>query len=117
MKKGISLITLVITIVVVIILAAAVILSLNQNNPIQNSRVATVAQTKDSIESSVLMYASSIKARTLGELSTEQILITDDAYKIVDGSTATITVESTEKTLYKIDVTYAKEKLSVEIKE
>ena len=89
-KKGISLITLVITIVVVIILAAAVILSLNQNNPIQNARVATVVQKKDSIESSVLMYVSSIKARTLGNLSTEQILITDENYKIVDVRCKTI---------------------------
>ena len=69
-KKGISLITFVITIVVVIILAAAVIIALGQNNPIGNARVATVSQTKKSIEAGVLVYASNIKSNTLGELST-----------------------------------------------
>jgi len=117
MKKGISLITLVITIVVVIILAAAVIIALGQNNPVQNARVATVSQTKDAIEAGVLMYASNVKANTLGELSTAQILIGDESYKIVDGSTATITVDGNEKTLYKISTSKAKEKLSVEMKE
>ena len=70
-KKGISLITLVITIVVVIILAAAVILALGQNNPINTARISSIAGTKDSIESSVLMYTSSIKAKTLGQFSTK----------------------------------------------
>lgn len=116
-KKGISLIVLVITIVVIIILAAAVILALGKNNPIQNARVATVAQTKDSIESSVLMYSSSIKAKTLGNLSTKEILIDNENYKIVDGGTATITVDGNEKTLYKIDVARAKEKLSIDVKQ
>ncbi len=53
-RKGISLITLIITIVVVIILAAAVILMLTGNNLINNARVANLISTKDSIESAVL---------------------------------------------------------------
>lgn len=116
-KKGISLIVLVITIVVIIILAAAVILALGQNNPIASARIATVTQTKDSIESGVLMYASGIKTKTLGELSTKAILIEDENYKISDGSTATITIDGTEKTLYKIDASKAKEKLKIDVKQ
>ncbi len=39
-QRGISLIVLVITIIVIIILAGAVILSLNQNNPIESANKA-----------------------------------------------------------------------------
>ena len=41
MKKGISLIVLVITIIVIIILAGAIILSLSANNPIASANKAT----------------------------------------------------------------------------
>ena len=41
-KRGISLIVLVIIIIVVIILAVAVILSLSENNPINNAKVANL---------------------------------------------------------------------------
>ena len=40
-KKGISLITLVITIIVIVVLAAAVVLALSRNNPIENAKEAT----------------------------------------------------------------------------
>jgi hypothetical protein len=64
-RKGISLITLIITIVVVIILAAAVILMLTGNNPINNARVANLISTKDSIESAVLTYAAKVKSKVM----------------------------------------------------
>ena len=46
MKKGISLIVLVITIIIVIILAGAVILNLSNNNPVE---MATEAKNKSNI--------------------------------------------------------------------
>lgn len=60
MKKGISLITLIITIVVIIILAAAVILSLTDNNPINSARVANLLNSKESLQDSILLYNSNI---------------------------------------------------------
>jgi len=58
MKKGISLITLVITIVVIIILAAAVILTLGDNNPIDKAkearRISDIANIKEEIQMDVL---------------------------------------------------------------
>ena len=73
-KKGISLIVLVITIVVIIILAATVILSLSKNNPIDNARIANLAQTQDSIYSAIYSYDGSVEAKTEGYFTKEQIL-------------------------------------------
>jgi len=60
MKKGISLIVLVITIIVIIILAGAVILSLAQNNPIGQANEATRAHDAGEVESALSMYLGTI---------------------------------------------------------
>lgn len=49
-KRGISLITLVITIVVIIILAAAVVLTLGSNNPIEKAKEARRLSDKAQME-------------------------------------------------------------------
>ena len=57
-KKGVSLIVLVITIIVIIILAVAVILSIANNNPIENAKKAKDAQNKSTLEEAAnLAYA------------------------------------------------------------
>ncbi|MDD3303566.1 MAG: hypothetical protein PHP54_01450 [Clostridia bacterium] len=56
LKRGISLITLVITIIVVIILAAAVILTLNNNNPVENAKEATFRNDVASISEQLNLY-------------------------------------------------------------
>lgn len=114
-KKGISLITLIITIVVVIILAAAVILALGNNNPINSSRVSAVAQTKDNIESGILMYTSSIKAKTLGEFSTKEILINNGNYALVGGLETSITQDEETIALYELSKEMVKEKLNIDL--
>jgi len=59
MKKGISLIVLVITIIVIIILAGAVILSLSTNNPIASANKATAMSDIANFKSAVALdYAS-----------------------------------------------------------
>ncbi|MEG1059036.1 MAG: hypothetical protein RSD14_00450 [Clostridia bacterium] len=73
-KKGISLIVLVITIIVIIILAAAVILTLNKNNPMNNSKIATLSQNKDSVESGINLYLAQVIANTQGKYSASEIL-------------------------------------------
>ena len=111
MKKGISLITLIITIVVVIILAAAVIISLAGNNPINNARIANLISTKDSMESGVLAYTAKIKAKTLGVVDTYETITgtnTEDSYRIIEKDdeglvTCEVTKDEQVITLYKID--------------
>jgi len=129
-KNGISLIVLVITIVVIIILAAAVILSLNNNNPINNSRVATISQTRDNLESAISMYLSNKFAKYSGDYDALQIL---SAQKVLNGTaegnaitgeTAVITLPTTTagNTLtvdgtvyYKLNVNATKEKVEIDL--
>ena len=74
-KEGISLIVLVITIIVIIILAAAVILTLTDNNPINNAKVAQLAQSKDSLESAVSLYLAQNIAATQGAYDNTAIIL------------------------------------------
>ncbi len=67
MKKGISLIVLVITIIVIIILAGAVILSLANNNPIASANRATVLSDVANFKSAVALdFASQVSQTTTG---------------------------------------------------
>ena len=70
MKKGISLIVLVITIIVIIILAGAVILSLSANNPIAQSTTARNASNLAEVQSSVTLYLSRVMAEYKGAVNT-----------------------------------------------
>ncbi|MEG0872571.1 MAG: hypothetical protein RSE00_01115 [Clostridia bacterium] len=88
-KKGISLIVLVITIIVIIILAAAVILTLNKNNPMNNSKIATLSQNKDSIESGINLYLAQQIAESQGAKDNSAI-INDTATGIAATNKATI---------------------------
>ena len=77
-KKGISLIVLVITIIVIIILAAAVILTLNGNNPINNSKQATFDSDCAELKSAMSMYMTTFMAKDLnhdGPFDTSAITI------------------------------------------
>lgn len=56
MKKGISLIVLVITIIIIIILAGAVILNLADNNPIENANAAAVLSEQSDLNDAITMY-------------------------------------------------------------
>ncbi len=56
MKKGISLIVLVITIIVIIILAGSVILNLTNNNPIDSARQAKFVNDVDAFKSELSLY-------------------------------------------------------------
>ena len=126
-KNGISLIVLVITIVVIIILAAAVILSLNNNNPINNSRVASLSQTRDNLESAVSMYLSNRFSRTMGEYDALTILSnggngiaintttygTDWTAVITYAATAPLVVDGVN--FYEINTANAKTALEIDI--
>ncbi|MEG0073284.1 MAG: hypothetical protein RR922_05360 [Clostridia bacterium] len=67
MKKGMSLIVLVITILVMIILAGVVIVSLSQNNPIGQANTAVILSDLNAAKSTVSLYAANKLANnTLG---------------------------------------------------
>ena len=55
-KRGISLIVLVITIIVIVILAVAVILSIANNNPIENARKAAFLNDMSALKDELNLY-------------------------------------------------------------
>ena len=67
-KKGISLITLVITIIIIMILAAAIILSLSSNNPISKANEAVFKNTVQEYKGQLALWVASEYATTNGEL-------------------------------------------------
>ncbi|MDF2866085.1 MAG: hypothetical protein K0R72_903 [Clostridia bacterium] len=70
MKKGISLIVLVITIIVIIILAGAVILSLANNNPINSANKAVCLSDVANFKSAVALdFASELSLYTTGTVT------------------------------------------------
>ena len=69
LKSGISLITLIITIVVVIILAATVILTLGNNNPIENAKKAMFLNNLEKINTELQLSIASKIAK--GEISSK----------------------------------------------
>ena len=67
-KQGISLIVLVITIIVIIILAVAVILTLANNNPIENAKQAVKDNDEATLkEEATLLYADWYLLKNVGE--------------------------------------------------
>ena len=73
-NQGVSLIVLVITIIVIIIIAAAIILGLTKSNPINNSKISQLVQSRDNIKSSITMYLSKVAANTQGSFTNIQML-------------------------------------------
>ena len=75
-KKGISLIVLVITIIVIIILAVAVILSIANNNPIENAKEARFKNDVKTMQEELELLKATNYAKNNGT-SYEEIKITD----------------------------------------
>ena len=76
-KKGISLIVLVITILVMIILAGVVIVSLQNDNPINKAKYAKMVDSAQSVRSAISQYAVTKQAESsdqTGETSLNLIL-------------------------------------------
>ncbi len=69
MKKGISLIVLVITIIVIIIIAGAIILSLSDSNVISKANYSTLASNRSNLQTSVATKAGEIMADKQGLLT------------------------------------------------
>ncbi len=67
MKKGISLITLVISIIVIIILAGAIILTISKNNPIASAKEAVFKGDVSTIQEQLNIYATDQFLKTSGE--------------------------------------------------
>ncbi len=114
MKKGISLIVLIITIIVIIILAGTIIFNLSNNNPIDSAKIASVLQTKDNVESTLQVHVTSIIANTLGKYSLEDIITgkTNELEAIVDVNDKIILNGSV---LYRIDIDKIKNNTGINI--
>lgn len=72
-KTGISLITLAITIVVIIILAATVILTLGNNNPIDQAKKASFLSNMSTFRDELEMYSSNLYITTNGKFQGEKL--------------------------------------------
>lgn len=81
-KNGISLIVLVITIIVIIILAGAVILSLNQNNPVDQAKWATFVNNRADIQEMINMDILDKFGKDEGNFTVEQYKLTGDVGEV-----------------------------------
>lgn len=104
-KKGISLITLIITIVIVVILAVAVVLTFTKNNPINSSKIANLVQLKTSMQDAINLYVSKDFTKNEGSRTLKNIIIDDDKTSLIDNTSEVIntTKEGINLTLYRID--------------
>ncbi|MCX8074014.1 MAG: glycine-rich protein [Clostridia bacterium] len=91
-KSGISLIVLIITIIVIIILAGAVILSLTENNPIEQASKARFLNDLDSFQMELNLYKTNQFSNSVGRFDPTK-LQADKNRIIYDG------VEDTSKTI------------------
>ena len=115
-KKGISLIVLIVTIIVIIILAAAVILTLNKNNPIDSSRVAQLADNRQSINSAVTLYYSKQMAATQGKYDANQIFTGKDGEtEIIKDALIKNTTTAFDNSYYELEADNVKDKLSISL--
>ena len=127
-RKGISLITLIITIVVAIILTVVIIMVSTKENAIGSARANKVLSNRDTIESEIKMYVSNVQSDTRGYFTTLQIIsgaakqretenkfLKDGTikYRIVACESVVAGVndeEVSEKQIYKLDSEKYKEK-------
>lgn len=116
-RKGISLITLIITIVVVIILAAAVILTLGDNNPVNSSKLASLLKSKETMEECIKIVVADKIADTLGQATVKGVVTELDDTEIVDNSELPmdITKDGENLKLYKVDPDDYKNKFGVQL--
>lgn len=92
-KKGISLITLVITIIVVMILAAAILISITKNNPVKQADLAVLKQNVAVMQDVLNLQISDITLECMeppvfymdedySEVVTDRVCINQDHHKI-----------------------------------
>ena len=113
-KKGISLVSLLITIMVVVILASVVISSANNTGIVESSQISSILAKKDKYSGELKIYLNDAKVKTFSNYSNKQLLIgeIDDKYKIVSNNTVyeTIINENIRVEVYQIDETLFEEK-------
>ena len=111
MKKGISLITLIITIIVIIILSAAVILTISNTGVIDNAKIASLASDQSNLQTSIELYFTDVATENLDfELNKEKILFGyySDEFRIIEKNGENVVEEVIEKNgeeikVYKLD--------------
>ena len=96
-NKGISLITLVITIIVIIILAGIVIVSINKNNSILSANEAKFKSDVDSFQSELTMYHTNNYTKLSGQY--EENKLQADINNVVYTGTGKDKIDVTGKTI------------------
>ena len=82
MKKGISLIVLIITIIIIMILAGAVILTMSDTDMIAKSQEAIIQNDKANVQDAVTLHIASNSIYEYGVTSTGSVVLKDDASKV-----------------------------------
>ncbi|MEG0074176.1 MAG: hypothetical protein RR922_05375, partial [Clostridia bacterium] len=115
MKKGMSLIVLVITILVMIILAGVVVVSLSKNNPIETAKTANTLTALSEAQSAVTLYAANRLAKTsdgdtklrIGEDGGAELLENSNVALYEKDATVAIDAGDDKNVYYKINKTAA----------
>ena len=97
-KKGISLIVLVITILVMIILAGVVIVSLQNDNPINKAKYAKMVDSAQSVRSAISQYVVTAQASIDTDVTVESKMkyILNDKNELRKGSEKIVAVGKPE---------------------
>lgn len=107
-KKGISLIVLVITILVMIILAGVVIVSLQNDNPINKAKFAKNMDSIQNIRSAITQYAVTAQAtesdsETFGDKMNKILKDADSTYQKIGEYTKILIIDENVKKLLGVD--------------
>ncbi len=110
MKKGISLITLIISIIVIIILAGAIILAISKNNPFESAKEAVFKGDISTIQEQLNVYVADQFLKTAGEFDSNtmngkvsdylsNLTKYDDKIKVLNGKISYIGNNVNEETI------------------
>ena len=120
LKKGVSLIVLVITIVLILIISSVVIMSFNDSNTLENANISKFVSNREAYQESLRLYINDAQTKTFSNYSVVELLTGNngnDTYKIISSnSTYQLNINGIIVNAYKIDEGLFKQKLNIEIK-
>ena len=119
LKKGVSLIVLVITIVLILIISSVVIMSFNDSNTLENANISKFVSNREAYQESLRLYINDAQTKTFSNYSVVELLTGNngnDTYKIISSnSTYQLNINGIIVNAYKIDEGLFKQKLNIEI--
>ena len=119
MKKGISLLALVITIVVILIIASVVIMTFVNANMLGNGRISKFVSNREAYQNSLKLYINDAETKTFSNYSVEELLYGTDGmneYKLTDDIDYKTSVNGVSIDVRKINNELLKKNLGMEFK-